>query len=217
MIKTEEMIEFWRKKGETPGAITPDSYPENKENDIFTCDCLLEDIPKEQLKTSILLDVGCGEGRLMQYIAPKVKEYIGADISDTVLNRAYELVKTLNFRNVTLINLTFHKDLWTLTEESYFDIVISFTVFMHLPTKMMLDYFKEIFRILKPGGYFRCQINSLPDMGKDDHWFDEVPNNDFWTARWYPQNFLTQWLMDTGFKIEKTPTLKNECWFIRRP
>jgi hypothetical protein len=53
-----------------------------------------------------------------------------------------------------------------------FDFVYSYAVFQHIPSRdVVLGYLRETWRVLKPGGYMRCQINGLPEAAaRYDTW-----------------------------------------------
>jgi SAM-dependent methyltransferase len=49
-----------------------------------------------------------------------------------------------------------------------FDFVYSYAVFQHIPSAaVVFNYFREIIRVLNPGGFARLQINGLPKSAKE--------------------------------------------------
>ncbi|MBI1983631.1 MAG: methyltransferase domain-containing protein [Acidobacteria bacterium] len=98
-------------------------------------------IRKKPLK---LLDVGCGEGRLILYGPfPEVK-FTGIDVRPTSL----EMCRERGYAKVTQANLTGA----LFSEDETYDIVVCSHVLEHLqsPEKMV----GEVWRVLKPGGLF---------------------------------------------------------------
>jgi hypothetical protein len=53
-----------------------------------------------------------------------------------------------------------------------FDFVYSYAVFQHIPSRdIVFGYLRDAFRVLKPGGIVRCQVNGLPPHARQyDTW-----------------------------------------------
>jgi SAM-dependent methyltransferase len=90
-----------------------------------------------------LLEIGCGEGRGIELLAPKAEKYIAidkiAEIQDYIKNKH----NNIEFHNITVPPLTpIHTD--------SVDTVVTFQVIEHI--KDDNKYLEEIFRVLKPGG-----------------------------------------------------------------
>ena len=99
-------------------------------------------------KNSIVLEIACGIGRVSRYVAPEVKHLHCMDILDEALS---EVKKNLRLFN----NVIFHKangyDLSGFND-GYFDCIYSFTAFFHFDFELVVNYFCEIQRVLKPEG-----------------------------------------------------------------
>ena len=56
--------------------------------------------------------------------------------------------------------------------EGKFDFVYSYAVFQHIPSReVVFGYLRDAFRVLKPGGFLRCQLNGLPPHARQyDTW-----------------------------------------------
>jgi hypothetical protein len=56
--------------------------------------------------------------------------------------------------------------------DSKFDFVYSYAVFQHIPSReVVFEYLREAWRVLKPGGILRCQVNGLPPHARQyDTW-----------------------------------------------
>lgn len=98
-----------------------------------------------------VLDVGCGTGNLTlaaQKCTGASGEVYGIDASPEMIDVARKKAKRLGSAatfDVGLIEKVPHPD-------STFDVVISRLVIHHLPDDLKRQGFKEIFRVLKPGG-----------------------------------------------------------------
>jgi SAM-dependent methyltransferase len=106
---------------------------------------------------AVVLEIGCGMGRVMQHLAGRYREVHGIDISA-------EMVKRGQQRLAHLPNVHFHQgngyDLEPFADES-FDLVHSAFAFQHMPKTVAYNYFLETRRVLRPGGLFAFQVPNL--------------------------------------------------------
>lgn len=97
-------------------------------------------------KSDVLLDFGCGIGRLSKLVAKKSKFVIGVDSSEQMISKA----KALN--SVTNISyLTIEKNLSFIQDESISKIYTCW-VLQHVSDEALDNYLKEFYRILKVDG-----------------------------------------------------------------
>lgn len=101
---------------------------------------------------SVVLEIGCGIGRMSYYISQNCKQLVALDISNELLNIAYNrLVKKYSFNNIDFIECN-GLDLYYIID-SFIDIVFEYIVFQHIPSEDVIkNYIKEINRVLKPNG-----------------------------------------------------------------
>ncbi len=97
-----------------------------------------------------VLDVGCGNGRLVQLLSNKQVDYFGCDISDKLITLAKGKCQQYNFK-------TFDFQVADIRQLPYqdhiFDIVLAVAVLHHLPhPDNRWQALQEIYRVLKPGG-----------------------------------------------------------------
>ena len=199
------MKNFWNTKAQKPGVITPEQGPDEGVVNALFCN-----IPAQELVGSSLLDLGCGEGRLLTIMSKRVAKYTGADISSVVLARARELVIKKDLHNVTLIELS-DGEKGVLGDIGLFDVVVSFTVFQHLPPEIVEAYMKSIHDVMRTRGYFNFQMASAVHPR-----FDRIANGDFWTSRYYPDLWVVEHLKKAGFGIVGVPMGISECWLTIR-
>lgn len=109
------------------------------------------------------LEIGCGPGRLMRPMSRHFSEIHGVDVSGEMVRLARQRLRDIpNAR----VHLTAGADLAALPD-TYFDFVYSYAVFQHIPSReVVYQYLAEAWRVLKPGGILRCQMNGLPDSGR---------------------------------------------------
>lgn len=89
-----------------------------------------------------LLELGCGEGRGVELLAPLADEYIAIDKIQEVIDNLKQEHPGVDFRQGVFPPLQF--------EDNTFDSIVSFQVIEHV--KKDVDFLKEIHRVLKPGG-----------------------------------------------------------------
>ena len=98
-------------------------------------------------KSMIVLDVGCGDGRMEELLAPSVKKIIGVDNQ----KRPLEFAKLL----VTKTNVEFRLSGKTLpVENGSMDAVMCFDVIEHITLNSVSSFVKDIKRVLKKNGTF---------------------------------------------------------------
>jgi len=91
------------------------------------------------------LDLGCGNGRLIELFQDKEIEYFGVDNSEELIKIAKEKYPDKNFQTADALNLPF--------SGNFFDKVFSIAVLHQIPSKeLRLQFLKEVKRVLKPGG-----------------------------------------------------------------
>ena len=105
-----------------------------------------------------MLEVGCGVGRMTFALAKRFGTVEAIDISGEMIQRAKELQARLGIGNVRF-QVGNGKDLRAYPDESM-DFGFSHIVFQHIPEiSIILNYVREIGRVLKKGGLFRFQMN----------------------------------------------------------
>jgi ubiquinone/menaquinone biosynthesis C-methylase UbiE len=111
--------------------------------------------------TDTVLDIGCGAGRVGVHVAPRVRKWIGADVSREML--AHTRAALGRAANTELIHLT--GDGLPASLDGTVDVVYCTTVFMHLEEWDRYRYIQGAFRVLKPGG--RLYVDSFSLLSPD--------------------------------------------------
>ncbi len=90
-----------------------------------------------------VLEVGCGEGRGVQLLAPEATSFTGLDKIETVIEKLKNRYPLYQFHQAVVPP-------FEGLEDDAFDMLVSFQVIEHIQD----DYFflDEIYRVLKPGG-----------------------------------------------------------------
>lgn len=102
-------------------------------------------------KDDTALEIGCGYGAWMVPLSRLVGFVFGADIHQSLVEKAYQKFREHNVKNAAM---SLCDGLSVSYAESKFDLVYSLAVFYHIPRILTSLYFRETVRVLKPGG--RC-------------------------------------------------------------
>ena len=136
------------------------------------------------------LDIGCGIGRMDEFVAPEIGRLVGIDVSGEMIARARR-------RLGHLPNLEFVEgDGFGLSPmaDASFDLVFSHIVFQHVPREVFAGYLPEISRVLKPGGSFVFQLpEALEEVPPDP------PERDTFNLRFYREAGVREQLGVAGF------------------
>ena len=110
-------------------------------------------IVAEDYITGNVLEIGCGEGRGVELLAPKAASYSAIDKIKGVVDQLQADFPDYSFESGTIPPLPY--------DNNAFDTVVSFQVIEHIKDDDL--YLKEIFRVLKPGG---MAIITTPNIKK---------------------------------------------------
>ena len=113
---------------------------------------------------SVVLNIGCGIGRVESFFAPHCKEMHSVDISREMLQQA--TARLASFPNVFLQRLE-NISLSPFPDHK-FDAVFSLLVLQHMDNEDAYRYLLEMNRVLKPGGICIVQFPNL----EADKYFD---------------------------------------------
>lgn len=117
------------------------------------------------------LEIGCGPGRLVKPLSRVFGEIHGVDVSDEMIRLARERLAHIPHAHFHATN---GASLAQFADDS-FDFVYSYAVFQHIPSRdVVLEYMREIRRVLKSGGIFRGQFNGRPHTQETNTWSGAV-------------------------------------------
>lgn len=158
-------------------------------------DLLLERLPKG----SRVLDLGCGGGTPSTKELARTYKVVGIDFAKNQIKLARKNIPNAKFHQMDMTKMTF--------EDEEFDAVFSLLAIIHVPRELKVQLYKDIHRILKPGGFLLIAIGC-------DNWISE-PGDDFMGEPMY----WSQWggelskemIEKAGFKIIQASI--EEAWF----
>lgn len=122
---------------------------------------MLDSVDVSIRASDVVVEVGCGLGRLTRVIAARAAHVHALDVSPEMIRRAQELNPGLG--NVTWIA----GDGVSLrgVPDASADACISMIVFQHIPDpQITLGYVREMGRVLRPGGWAAFQISNDPGI-----------------------------------------------------
>lgn len=122
-----------------------------------------DDILKSKMdfSSACAAEIGCGNGRMTQFIAKNFKKVYAVDISPHMIDLARKRLK--NFDNIEFFVTNGSR---LPIQDNIADLVFSYIVFQHFPTKIMIEEnLKEIKRILKNTGIAKIQFRGKVSSG----------------------------------------------------
>jgi SAM-dependent methyltransferase len=143
---------------------------------------LVDRAPVAPARREVAVEIGSGLGRVCHALADRFDRVIGVDVSPEMVSRARARVDDPNvtFRVGDGVGLGG-------IEDRSVDLVLSFTVFQHIPkASIVLRYVAEAGRVLRPGGMFVFQWNNTPGA-----------------AAWAVRRTALSWLQRSGLRPER--------------
>lgn len=99
-------------------------------------------------KNDLVLELGCGVGRIGRELAPRCRHWTGVDISENMIEHARD-------RLITCDNVSFHRldrNSLDMLEDESIDKAYSIAVFCHMDKEDLYLYMQELNRVVRPGG-----------------------------------------------------------------
>ncbi|MFX0132122.1 MAG: class I SAM-dependent methyltransferase [Candidatus Hodarchaeota archaeon] len=158
---------------------------------------LLEFVTNE----SVVLDIGCGPGRIEWMLAPHVKKVYGVDISSKAIKFAKKGVKKFDIDNVSFM-VNNGRDLKSFKNE-FFDLVFSYATFQHMDKETTFIYLDEIFRVLKRNGIAYLQFQNLLDNMNEFALQSILEDRTFTRNRYHTDQEINAILSWIGFDVRE--------------
>ena len=89
-------------------------------------------------------DLGCGPGHVARYLHDRGADTLGIDLSPGMLEQARKLNPAIEFRQGNMLALDVRDGAWAA--------IVAFYSIVHIPKTDILQAFREMLRVLEPGG-----------------------------------------------------------------
>ena len=147
--------------------------------------------------TFTVADFACGNGMLMEYIAPKVKSYIGIDFSEPFIKEANEKKKLLSIKNADFVCSDINE--FCLHHQNTFDVGFAMDFSEHVYDKEWAQMLGSIRKSIKPNGKL----------------YIHTPNAEFFLEKMKSKNFIfKQYPQHIGIRTpEQNASILREAGF----
>lgn len=164
---------------------------------------LAEWLKKYQIKNPRILDFGCGDGVMTNYVTHYFPDatVFGVDPSGKSIEVAQKSFSHIRFSvsSDESTDLTF--------ENNFFDIIYAAGAFHHIPFNLHDGYMESLKRILKPNGFLvMFELNPLNPLTVRTFKRNPIDINAKMLSPWYAYRLA---------KKSGTPSLKFYCFFPR--
>jgi len=143
-------------------------------------------------------DFGCGPGQTTKYLNDLGLEISGLDLSERTLEQARTIHPGIHFRKGNILALEFDDD--------SIGAVVAFYAIVHFAQDQVETAFREVFRVLQPGGVFLFTYHIGEDTLSIEEFLGHKIRIDF---MFFPTDFIHACLRKVGFErieiIERDP------------
>jgi ubiquinone/menaquinone biosynthesis C-methylase UbiE len=143
-------------------------------------------------------DFGCGPGQTTKYLKNLGIEISGLDLSEKIIEQARTIHPEIHFRKGNILELEFEND--------SIAGVVAFYAIVHFTEEQVGIGFREVFRILQPGGIFLFTYHIGEETIHLDEFLGKKVDIDF---MFFTTDFIFSCLKDSGFEkieiIEREP------------
>jgi len=149
---------------------------------------------------SVVLDLGCGIGRVSQFLVPHCTEVHGVDVSGRNIRLAREKCRGIK-------GLFFHKNNGRdikLFADNTFDFAFATLMLQHLEKEDALSYLLEIHRVLKPGSSVYLDFLNILNTWNLKMFINHSKRYKYESVaklRYYTKNEVRALLNAIGFKV----------------
>ena len=164
-----------------------------------------------------VLEIGCGVGRVVKPMRERFAQVDGVDIAANMIEFARQYLEDGKQNGRLLVNNG--SDLQPLSDQ-YYDLVYSMIVFQHIRSLSVIrSYFRDVFRVMKPGGYFRLQVYDKSNAALGSFSEEARPDVDYGMAgNGYSPEELQLLFSEHGFELVELEHTRPWVWATaRRP
>jgi SAM-dependent methyltransferase len=171
-------------------------------------------------KEMIVLEIGCGAGRVTRAFANFFGSVYAVDISPEMVAQARRAVASFPHAHVLRNN---GKDLRVVGGHWWnrfgigcapqLDFAFSMMVFQHIPSREIIEsYVREVHRLLRPGGLFKFQVQGSPNV--------HIRPDDTWVGASFNEKAARQMAARCGFDMRYQSGAGDQyywLWFFKLP
>jgi (2Fe-2S) ferredoxin/SAM-dependent methyltransferase len=152
-----------------------------------------------------VLDIGCGIGRMDEFLAPRVGQLIGVDVSGEMVLKASE--RLAHLKNTRFLE----GDGFSLpVPDASIDLIFTHIVLQHTPRHVTHSYFADAFRALRSGGDFIFQMpEQVPGAPADP------PGDDTFEMRFWREQDLREAIEQVGFRWQSVKRYPVDSEYLK--
>jgi ubiquinone/menaquinone biosynthesis C-methylase UbiE len=143
-------------------------------------------------------DLACGPGQTTKYLKNLGIEISGLDLSERILEQARTIHPELHFQKGNILELEFEND--------SIAGIVAFYAIVHFTEEQVRIAFREVFRVLQPGGILLFTYHIGEETIHVDEFLGRKVDMDF---MFFTTDFIFSCLKDSGFEkidiIERDP------------
>jgi SAM-dependent methyltransferase len=140
----------------------------------------------------IVCDLGCGPGHVARYLHERGANVIGVDLSPAMVERARSLTPAVRFESADMRALDVPDGAW--------QAVVAFYSIIHIPRGQLAPVFREMRRVLAPGGFAVLSFHIGSEVVHRDEWWGHAVDVDFLFLQ---PDEVTAALEEAGFVVER--------------
>ena len=153
---------------------------------------LLDELAARVGTAGVICDLGCGPGHVARYLHERGAEVCGVDLSPVMVERARALTPALPFHEGDMRALGVPDNAW--------QAIVAFYSIIHIPKASLAAVFREMKRVLAPGGTLLLSFHIGSEVLHRDEWWGHPVSVDFFFLQ--PDD-VTAALESAGFAIER--------------
>lgn len=158
---------------------------------------ILADVSRYLTPEATVLEIGCGNGRILEPMARRFREVWGVDISAEMIKRGRE--RLADFAHVHLVEN--NGDDMAGVPSNHFDLCYSYFTFRHFTEHVITErYLKEAYRALKPRGILKVEISGVYANNPFRHLYDEN-HADTWQGVRFSMSEVVKLVESIGFQM----------------